>query len=208
MEDLEDQLDEDFAWRRAEMHSLLSQVRASTPGPAQRCLCRAGVALLYAHWEGYTKLALARYLKFVSRRKLQASELSPNFLARAVEHSMRRGTGKTETEVAIERIKWIIENEKCRPHIPNNEEIDTKSNLNSEVCKDLFISLGLDFSPLATKVNLIDYELLRSRNKIAHGEYVAIDNKDYIALHDDVLEIMDTVRRLVSTAASQKLYRR
>jgi hypothetical protein len=206
-ETLEGLLDEDRAWRRTELHSLLSQIREAL-GPAQRCLCRAGIALLYAHWEGYTKRALSQYLKYVARRRLLVSELSLCFIARALDNSMKKQTGTSNLIISVERVKWLIGNESNRPFIPSNDGVDTRNNLNFGVCTELFASLGLDIQPLETKKMLIDYRLLRQRNQIAHGEYVDISAVDYAELHHEVLDMMESVQRSVMNAVDNQHYRR
>ena len=49
-----------------------------------RSLRRAGVALLYAHWEGFTKEACQAYLEFVVKRKLKYGEMSDAFIITSV----------------------------------------------------------------------------------------------------------------------------
>ncbi|WP_176218274.1 MAE_28990/MAE_18760 family HEPN-like nuclease [Saccharomonospora piscinae] len=204
---LEDQLNQDRAWRRTELQSLLAQIRSST-GPAERCLCRAGVALLYAHWEGYTKLALSRYLKYVARRKLLVQELNVCFVARALDESTKKIQGKSSLTISMEKVAWVLENQTARPFIPSNEEIDTRSNLSFDVCKDLFASLGLDMGVLETKKMLIDYSLLAKRNKVAHGEHLEVSRSSYVELHDEVLQMIESVQRVIMTAVDNKHYRR
>src|ERR1700754_930096 len=76
LEDLQDALDHELAWRRVEIQAVRS-VGRRLQAVAQDAVCRAGVAMLYAHWEGYVRAALAAYLSYVARRRLKYRELSP-----------------------------------------------------------------------------------------------------------------------------------
>jgi hypothetical protein len=207
LDELEDDLSAEIAWRRTELHSLLAHVR-SARGPSLSSLCRAGVALLYAHWEGYTKHALSQYLKYVARRRLTLGELQNCFVALALNAKLAKAQGLSQAQHSIELVSTIRDATHERLHIPSKDGVDTQSNLNSDLCLELFSSLGLDATPFMTKKGLIDYTLLAARNKIAHGEYVDIDRKGYEELHHEVLEMLGTVKRLVIDAAENKRYRK
>ncbi|NXY95684.1 hypothetical protein HYE82_15055 [Streptomyces sp. BR123] len=207
--ELQDSLDDDLAWRRSELHSYLSATRrAGSESPAQRALCRAGVPLLYAHWEGYAKHCLSLYLQYVGRRRLKYGELHPAFVALGHESSLDSQEGLSATRRIVRRAHALLSGDNVRASIPWRRGVDTQSNLNSSRCFDLFESLGLDASPLSTKARLIDYSLLRARNEIAHGQYLDIDSASYEELHLEVLAILDFVRNTVSAAAENGLYRR
>lgn len=205
--DLEDSLAQDLAWRRSELHGLLSQAR-SAKGPVGASLCRAGVALLYAHWEGYAKHSLSQYLKYVARRKLKLHELQDCFAAMALEGEMAKSQGMSRAEQAIRRVNLMRDGGESRYLLPSRDGVDTQSNLNSELTCDILRSLGLDSAPFETKSNLIDYNLLRARNRIAHGEWEAPTLDQYTELHSEVFVMMETVRNLVIEAAENSRYRR
>jgi hypothetical protein len=206
LSELEDTLDEDLAWRRTELHSLLAAVRVEK-GPAGACLRRGGMALMYAHWEGYVKNALSSYWKFVARRRLTYKELSLNFVALGIERELRRTQGASETDISISRVARLMDCENDRA-LMVERDIDTQSNLSSGVLTDLFMKLGLDESSLATRAHFIDFSLLKPRNSIAHGEFLNVSVDAYAEIHHQVLELLDTVRSVVSNAASTQQYLR
>jgi hypothetical protein len=199
-------LDYDLAWRRTEMHSLLSSVRTAN-GPAGDCLRRAGITLMYAHWEGYTKNALLNYWKYVARRGLSYKDLNYNFVALGIERELARAQGAGATEKMIVRVQRIMGCDDDRA-LMNERDIDTQSNLNSDVLSDLFQKLGLDASSLETKFHFIDFSLLANRNSIAHGEYLPLSVTDYSEAHGEVLDLLNAVRNIISNAASTRQYRR
>ncbi|MEU5805599.1 MAE_28990/MAE_18760 family HEPN-like nuclease [Streptomyces sp. NPDC047718] len=207
--ELQDALDEDLAWRRSELHSYLSATRrAESDSPTQRTLCRAGVPLLYAHWEGYAKHCLSLYLQYVGRRRLTYGELHPAFVALGHESSLDSQEGLSATRRIVRRAQALLSGDSVRATIPWRRGVDTQSNLNSSRCFDLFESLGLDASPLNTKARLIDYRLLKARNEIAHGQYLDVGVESYEELHLEVLVIMNFVRNTVNAAAENGLYKR
>lgn len=209
LSELQDSLDEDLAWRRSELHSFLGNIRRmQSESTAQRSLCRAGVPLLYAHWEGYAKHCLSAYLHYVGRRRLTYGELHPAFVALGHEAALESQEGMSATKKMVRRVQALLSEDDERAKIPWRRGVDTQSNLNSTRCFDLFESLGLDASPITTKARLIDYELLRVRNEIAHGQYLSIGAASYEELHQEVLGIMDFVRNTVSAAAENQSYRR
>ncbi len=77
----------------------------------------------------------------------------------------------------------------------------TKSNLNSEVFREITDALGLNFSPYELKMNLLDESLLSARNKIAHGEYLEIDESRFEDLYKEILLMMTDFRIQVGNAA-------
>jgi hypothetical protein len=205
-QDLQDELDSDLAWRRVEAHSLLSSVRA-TRGSAQQAAIRAGIALLYAHWEGYTKNALTRYLEFVSRRKLRLRELNEGLAGLAADNELRRRGNLSDSRRRTALVRLLASEGETRASLPNGE-VNTQGNLNSDLCSELFECLGLDYSALDTKKGLIDYSLLRVRNDIAHGRWMSTDRAGYEELHGEVMTMLVAVRNAVMNATDNSHYRR
>jgi hypothetical protein len=65
----------------------------------------------------------------------------------------------------------------------NDDLINTKANLNSEVFADICLVCGIGVEPFADKSTFLDVVLLKRRNEIAHGEdtFVAVEDLDEIA---------------------------
>lgn len=96
-------------------------------------------------------------------------------------------------------------NQRCR--LPE-DAISTASNLSSEIFKEITEVLGIDFSPYSTKSKLIDETLLKSRNHIAHGNYLLVDRDSYIELHEEkIIEMLDLFKNQIENAAIQKQFR-
>ncbi len=57
-EQLSDRLSHDLAWRKKELSEVKSLVETrSFSDSKHKALVRSGICLLYAHWEGFVKLA-------------------------------------------------------------------------------------------------------------------------------------------------------
>ena len=85
--------------------------------------------------------------------------------------------------------------------------MQAKSNLNSEVLREIVASLGLNYSPFATKEKLLDEKLLANRNSIAHGRHEVMAAKEYLSLHEDVFGLMQDFYNQVENAVLRKQYR-
>lgn len=205
-QELQDELDSDLAWRRVEAHALLSAVRAAS-GASEQAAIRAGIAMLYAHWEGYTKNALTRYLQFVSRRKLRLRELNEGLAGLAADNEIRRRGNLSDSRRRTAMVRLLASESDVRASVPNRE-VNTQGNLNSDLCSELFECLGLDYSALDTKKGLIDYSLLRVRNDIAHGRWMSTDTQGYEELHSEVMMMLSAVRNAVINATDNSHYLR
>src|ERR1700741_2943080 len=77
-------LDSSFGWRIVEISDLKTSI-SSASGKRQTVLIRAGIPLLYAHWEGFVKNASDAYLEFVCSRELTFRELKACFIAQGMQ---------------------------------------------------------------------------------------------------------------------------
>ena len=207
LEQLNDLLDRDYAWRRKELSSLVLSVK-SAKGLALKTALRAGVALLYAHWEGFIKNAAENYLIFVAAKQLKYEELSNCFLALCLKRKLTicENTNKSTTHTQV--IEFIMNQSSERAYLPCDNVIKTGQNLKSEVLKEILTTIGLDFSLYELKSNLIDVQLLNMRNCIVHGEQLQIDKKEFLQLYKEITFIMYSIRIDISNAACQQMYRR
>jgi MAE_28990/MAE_18760-like HEPN len=206
-EDLEQRLTDDLSWRRKELSDLNSLIGSKS----YNVLLRGGVVLLYAHWEGYIKTAASSYLEFVSRQKLTYNELAMNFVAVAMKARLDEAKESNKATVFTEVAYFILTQGDKRSIVPYKEVVSTDSNLSSLILREITCLLGLDYSPYKLKEKLIDEQLLKRRNMIAHGESLAslsLDRDEYQQLHSEILAMMQDFRTQVENHAIQKLYQR
>jgi hypothetical protein len=141
-------------------------------------------------------------------QRLECQQLAPNFLALALKSKLRIINETNKASVFIEATEFILSNLSERATLSHKTAINTKSNLSSQVFKEITLTLGIDYNPYQSKEKLIDEKLLFSRNNIAHGERLTIDQSDYFALHEQVIELINLFRNQIDNSASTKSYRR
>lgn len=211
LEELNDSLSADLAWRKKELSILKSLVEtAATSSSKEKALLRCGTAILYAHWEGFIKTSSSHYLEFIARKQLRYTELSSNFVALAFKSKLKQVHETNKATIFTEVVDFIRFQLNERSSVPYKDEIQTGSNLSSSTFKEIVCVLGLDYSLYETKQILIDEKLLARRNKIAHGEYLQslqLDKQDYLELHSQIIEIMEHFRTQIENCAACKSYR-
>jgi hypothetical protein len=91
--------------------------------------------------------------------------------------------------------------------LPSSDSIKTRSNLSSEVLKDIASTVGVKFSLFETKATLIDEKLVNKRNHVAHGQFLDFDASGFEDLLDGVTAMMETWRNEIQNACITKRYR-
>lgn len=202
-DDLLQKIDDDLVWRRRELSDFRAVIQGAGQNPSREsALLRAGVALLYAHWEGFVKKCGTYYLEFVANQGMKASELRGNFIAIKLKSRLAEASKSNKPSASAELVDFFRSKLGDRLRIPHKGVIDTKSNLSSSVFREIIWTLGLDISPYETKYRLIDSSLVDRRNRIAHGDALDIGVDDYLALHDEVMALIDTFRNQLQNAAA------
>jgi hypothetical protein len=207
-EELVDKIAEDFVWRKREISELKNLINQSTISDVRkRVLCRSGVALLYAHWEGFIKKSGAYFLEYVANQRHSISELRSNFVTLLLKGKIDKASESKKYSAFDEVTQYIINNQDTRVRIPYKNVVDTQSNLSSTVLKEIMWCLGLDYEIFAAKEKLIDLKLVGRRNYVAHGEYLAVDVDDFIEMVEEVLGLMNTFKNLLENSAITGQYK-
>jgi MAE_28990/MAE_18760-like HEPN len=208
LQHLSDKLSEDLAWRKKELAQIRSLVETrSFKRDRNNVLVRSGIAMLYAHWEGFIKVAAASYLEFVSRQRLPYKNLTPNFIALSMKTQLNEAAQTNKSSIHTKVVKFFLDCLDERSQMPYEDVIQT-ANLSSHVFREIICLLGLDYEPYVLSEHLIDERLLKQRNMIAHGQHLVSDLDSYIELHEVVVKMMDLFRDQIDNAASMETYRR
>jgi MAE_28990/MAE_18760-like HEPN len=209
LEHLNQRLTDDLIWRKKEIADLNNLIDTrSFSMSKQNMLLRSGITILYAHWEGYIKTVANSYLEFVVRQKLTYDELAINFVAIAMKTKLKEATETNKATIFTEVTKFLLTQTSNRSSIPYEDIITTGSNLSSSILHEISCILGLDYSFYGTREIIIDEQLLKRRNAIAHGEYLLLDRNEYRDLQRQILEMMEYFRNQVENSSAQKLYLR
>ena len=206
--ELQDAIDSEMAWRKRELSAIRSNV-STARNFAKNTAIRAGIALLYAHWEGAIKNIATYYLGYVSALGLTCGQLKSNFLAVKLKYSLQSFEKSNKTTIPTAIVNKVINSYDIEFKISAEDIIKTNSNLNSEIFMEIMATIGLDCDEYESSYRLIDTVLLQKRNMIAHGERLELldlDETRYCEIHDKIFRLMQLFSNQVSNAASQKQY--
>ncbi|HEX4374926.1 MAG TPA: MAE_28990/MAE_18760 family HEPN-like nuclease [Puia sp.] len=204
--DLKDSLDKDFGWRKPELSQILFSVKGSN-GITKNVAIRTAVLLLYAHWEGFVKHAANAYLNYVKSQGLIYEELQNCFVAISMRQKITQFEETNKSTIHTQFVEYFRTCTKQIATINDKNVITTASNLKSAILREILTTIGIDYTPYDLKSNLIDEQLLNYRNTIAHGEYLKINQKDYILLHDEILSMMASIKTSIENAVVLNLFK-
>ena len=199
---LQEKIDAELSWRKKELINFASLVH-NIEDPI---LCKMGIALLSAHFEGFIKKIANYYVIFVSDQKKKASELKRSFSALYL--SRNTESQGAENMVTYERCleKILSDNNLNFSYTDENPIIKTQGNPSSTLLRNIFKAIGLDFDTYETKVNYIDTDLLSNRHKIVHGEKIDITKTEFDDTFKHILELMEKIALQISDSAINHNY--
>jgi hypothetical protein len=204
--ELEQAVDRETAWRKRELATILFQARKARSGETSAAL-RAGVALLYAHWEGWIKNIATFYIEFVAHQQLTYEELSTPLLAVALKRKMTELGEATTAGPHIAFAVFLRSELSGTAGLNARGAVITEANLNSVLLHDIIRRLGLDYQPYELKAKLIDQGLLYKRNNIAHGQYLEVDLKEFELLHTEITRLLQRFATEALNHAALKNFR-
>jgi hypothetical protein len=206
LDQLQDALDKEMAWRLKEVKAF--SVASKGNGPERRYFIRAGIALVYAHWEGFIKVSSEMYIRFVNSRGLKYSELKSCFSIFGLKLKLQSLSESRQSRANIDAFDFIVAEMDNTARLQLGSAINTESNLTSKVFTNIATSIDIDVREYSSRFNLIDESLVHRRNKIAHGEFIEIGGAEFVDLVDDVLKMMRDYKTDLENAASTAAYKR
>ncbi|WP_322070504.1 MAE_28990/MAE_18760 family HEPN-like nuclease [Paraburkholderia bannensis] len=201
---LQDELDKEMGWRRKEV--LAFRVASTKNGQDAAFFIRAGIALLYAHWEGFIKASSEHYLNYVQHQGHTYRELKSCFAIFGLKGKLHSLSTSRKALANIEAFDFISSELEQQANLNMSTAIDTESNLTSKVFANIAASLDIDTTAYETRFNLIDESLVNLRNKVAHGEYLRLGGREFGELVDEILKIMGWYKTDLMNAAAQEKY--
>lgn len=203
---LQDSLDQDLGWRIKEIGTF--RIESARGGEKSKVFTRAGIALLYAHWEGFIKKSSEIYLEYVSKLGLKYEELETCFVIFGLKGKINTLVSSRKSKPNIDAIDFIRDSLGQVAILKLSGAVNTESNLSSSVFENIASSIGLSITPYQTKFNLIDSSLVERRNKIAHGEYLDLQSGDFGLLVEEVLNLMRLFKNDLLNAAVTEAYKK
>jgi len=192
-------IERDLSWREQELASLKRMAIANRLHPVSyRSALRALWAMLYAHYEGFTKFCWDVYLDELQIRKVPRSKLSESLRILSLEDFFSRLRGDTSTMNI-----WRVFSGELKEHLeeaasfPRKCRLSAESNLWPDVFRRETSRIGivchcLDENEIRLKT------LVARRNDIAHGEKMTVTSiEDYEPFEHAALMIMHELAILV-----------
>ena len=208
IEKLQEKLEEDLSWRKKELINIKTLIENETNNIDKNILIRSGIALLCAHWEGYIRYVANMYIVYICNINIKTKELKENFLALLLRKDIVSSgmTEKTSVHIRlIDKIKDIRENKFYIRYSEDNRIIKTNSNLSYELFNEILKSINIE-NKYELKKNYIDYNLLKRRHEIVHGEKTEFEIEDFISTFNIITNILEEFKDQVISAAENKVY--
>ncbi|SET78262.1 MAE_28990/MAE_18760 family HEPN-like nuclease [Thalassotalea agarivorans] len=205
--ELEDLLDKDLAWRKREFTTIKFLI-ADARNHEKIVLIRAGVALMYSHWEGHVKKASQGYLAYLNSQAHNYCDMKDNFTQLSLGEKFSQGFSIRRYESQEKIFKYLTGELKEAFKLDEKAAIDTESNLKYPVLLNIMNQLGLDVSQFELRENFINNTLLENRNKIAHGERLndQVIQGAYNSLEKELLDLIVLYQNLIRNAVTEKSY--
>lgn len=186
---LTDALDDDISWRIKEISDVKDAIRVAEQ-TARRSIIRAGVPILYAHWEGFIKYGSECVLNYVNNQGLALRALHPCFVVYGAKRKIRTIIESGSATDNVEVVEFFLNKLDQRAELSTIGSVNTESNLSSEIFERIARSLGIDVSAYETKYVFINKSLLEKRNEIAHGKFLDVEQDDFRKLADEVIVLL------------------
>jgi len=168
-------------WRDGEF----AKMKANASAVEEIFWCRMCVPLIYAHWEGFVVDSLKELLKYLNVLKLPATAVPVHLVVLCLGDSYKSLSGKQNFEQRIDftnKFNLLLKNT-----IKFKTKIETKSNLKSDVMRDLCYMFHFDFKKFEDGMSDID-RLVNVRNSIAHGENSVVPDMKNILKYIDAVK--------------------
>ncbi len=198
-------LDDELRWRKRELTTLKFSIERSRRHEKDMLL-RAGICLLYAHWEGFVKASATGYLSYVATRGLRYRDLTPNLVALGLRNDISISGRSNLPSLHTKLTATIMSGLSQRALLRWEDAVHTGSNLKAETLREILSLLGIEFAYYLPKGPIIDKKLLENQNRIAHGERAQIGPEDYNDLHNSIIDLVEYFRTDISNAALRRSY--
>lgn len=198
-------LNDDISWRHREIIELRMQA-ARKDNIAHKTILRAGVAILYSHWEGFIKSSSEMLLNYISNQKLKNEELSEVYVVQSFKSHLSNLAETKNAGVAIESLRFILGEMNKSSSINPKNYVNTESNLSSDVFDRIATSVGVDVQKYLHLYPFIDESIVHKRNFIAHGEFMDIDFDEYKRISDRVFDLIRSYKDDIENIAVSKSY--
>jgi hypothetical protein len=214
---LHEMIEKEYAWRIIELSNFRSSLLVENNEKAKKAKIRAGVALLYSHWEGFIKKIADFYYQYVGYQNQKIENLNDAFISISLRSELNLLFGSNKLKIHNTIIKKLLSEKEKVAFFPKISPIKT-SNLRFQVFEDVCVLLGIEPKDFEERFKrkfdrniqlTIDEDFVDKRNSIAHGEYLSVSIDDFKKLYDIVINgFLFNFKEMVMDSAQNKRYLR
>lgn len=215
---LYESIEREYAWRITELSNFRAYtLQTSNKNKAKNGMIRAGVALLYAHWEGFIKKSADLYCQFVAFQGKTIGELNNSFVSIVLRGELENLQKSKRLIIHTSIINKILNSQNSIANFSNSSPIRT-SNLRYDIFEDICLLIGVSIDAFHERYRqkydrdiqkTINNDLVDQRNSIAHGEFLLISEEEYKELYNVIVKgIMYSFKELIMDSAYNKQYLR
>jgi hypothetical protein len=127
IDELSNALSDQLSWRKKELSQIKYLVdTARIPTKKKNVILRSGIAMIYAHWEGFIKIGGRYYLEYIDSKRLKNSDLPKSLLTISLcsYKNLFEGTSKYSHYSGI--IDFFFNSMDSRAKIPYKQIINTE----------------------------------------------------------------------------------
>lgn len=202
------EIENDLNWREAELASLKAHAISTRDNQvAHRAALRSLWAMLYAHYEGFTKFCWDLVLDEIQRSKTKREDLIESVAIASLESFFATlRSNSTSEKLWACFLSDLPAQLQIEAEFPEKYRFSTDSNLWPEVFRRETSKLGITCRELDRSETLVK-ALVARRNKIAHGETMTIKNlTEYEPFEHAAILVMHELAVAVLELLDEQLY--
>lgn len=221
-DELRAELEGELAWRQEDIAFFKNQLNNISDEIEKDKYRKSLVLILYSHLEGYIKIALQAYIKYINAQNLprkdvitslMAASMNPEFnaydnLDRKCDIFRRKLPEDSILHRFFRRIDFLdqIEDFKNTPLVIEDTVINTESNLWYVVLQKNLYKIGLPIDMFEQYHRDID-ALVNRRNSIAHGDsHSGVTSQEFSNWETKINLVMTDITILIYDYANRKQY--
>ena len=216
------ELEEELRWRQEELAFFKNQLgNISSENDASRYR-KSLVLLLYSHFEGYIKIALQTYIKYLNSLSLKRKDVLPALAASSMHkeflayENLDRKCAVFKTALPDDtalhrfyrRVDFIEQMDEFQNGLLHLDDtlIDTESNLWYIVLQKNLYKLGMPTTLFDAHKREID-GLVNRRNSIAHGNaHAGVTDSEFSEWENKAQQVVSDITRVLYEYANHQRY--
>jgi hypothetical protein len=209
LEELLKYIDEDLFWRKRELTAIKLLIDNSPElDESLQINLRIGVVMLYAHWEGFIKNSGNYYINYLSHLPLRYDELKDSIVTLSMRGEIKNCSESNKVSIHNKIVDKLLNQLGSEAKIPFKDIVPPCDILNYSLFYEILFTLGLNKEYFELKQQLIDRELIRNRNNVAHGRQTSLKKDDFNTLYKHLIPMLEKFKNLIIDSAQNERYKK